>query len=668
MNFKILPLAAMFLSTATAIAQTSDTSDVTPIRVGVAIGASLNVHGAGFVKLPGTPNCCPEFTSGFGVGPYAALVGYIPLSESFRLGLRAGYLKHDAELTRSEQIAVEGDDGPIATSAEHSIDGSLASLSAEVRGELSVTRRFWLALGTRVGSMIQKEFSQREQLGDAAPGVFENGRRTRNEFSGEIPDASGIAAALLFGAGYDVPLDADGYFLASPEVTFGLALASVNDSVDWMPHALQIGVAFTYDFAKYRKPEPIPEPIPPRLAADVEFAPLSADEKRTREPGTIRVTEIVDIRHSPIIPAVFFDSASARIASRYNLLGSETAAAYSLNGFESEDFVSQHREVLNVIGHRLRGRADATITLVPSVAGDEPLSIAKARVEAVREYLTTAWGIAASRIGVDRDNDPLRKASEKFADGLEENRHVGIRASDPAIVAPVSSQETRMQFEPEMVTVVPSITADAGIDKASVDIKLNGRRLKSFDYGSSEWASNGDIGWRVNADVLNLEELPASVTADIRVADKTGKSVEGTSDSALSLVSGKRVNLGRIETLGRRKRVTYQLVAVPLGSPELDPINRELMRELASQVKPGATITIRGFADRLGNPEYNTRLSQKRADIAVNTLRGLLPKEVLDSVTIDAKGGGVDNSRFTNDLPEGRVLTRGVSVVLEQDE
>jgi outer membrane protein OmpA-like peptidoglycan-associated protein len=641
-----------------------DSVEVTPIRLGIAAGLSANTHSAGFVRLPGTPNCCPEFESGWGVGPYVSILGELPLSQTLLLGFRAGYQQHDARLSREEPIAIEGETGPVPTSIEHSIEGSLASVGAEVRAQLHLSRAFLLSLGARVGSMIRSDFSQIERLDESITvGTFENGRRTRNEFEGEIPGAARATAALLFGAGYDIPLSRSGYLRATPEITFGLALTSVNDSVVWMPHALQLGVAITYDFARYRRdtPEVLPEP---RLAADVRIE-LPGDSS---SPGTIRATEVVDIRHSPIIPAVYFDSAGVSIPTRYRSLNAQSADTYTTHGFEAFDFDAQHRDVLNVIGARMRQHPHATLTLVPSVSADEPRAVAEARVDAVRQYLSSVWGVEDSRMASDAAGDPMRKASEKFPDGKVENRHVGIRASQTEILAPVPSQRMRWRFHPERVSVVPSIVADAGVDRAELEIALAGRSLKRFAYGTAEWSGSAAFDWTIETRELDTASLPARMTARLEVIDSTGRRVAVTADSALAVVSSRTVNRGRFEVLGRRKRITYQLVALPLGSPELDPPNKVLMEELAAQVRPGATITIRGYSDRLGNPEYNRTLSQRRAEIAKNTLLSLLSPEIAATITIDAQGFGVDTSRFDNDLPEGRVLTRGASVVLEQDE
>ena len=651
----------LFALASDAAAQTTDSIDVVPIRLGAALGVSGNAHGAGFVRLPGTLNCCPEFTSGWGTGPYASLIGYVPLSSTWRLGLRTTYLRQDAVLSRTEPIAVEGEDGPIATSIEHTIDATLASFSGELRAEVAATRRLWFSFGTRVGAMTESRFSQVETLGDEAPGTFNNGRRTQNEYSGEIPDAARIGAAILLGTGFDLPLDANGYLKATPEFTLGLAVTSVNDSVTWMPHALQLGVAFTYDFAHYRKPEPVIVPPPPMLSAEIAFAPVGTDR-------TVSVREVLDIRHSPVVPAVFFDSGSVAIASRYRLLESDSVASYSLSGFDSDDFVGHHRDLLNVIAYRLTKNPKASITLVASQPQEESDAVGRARISAIRSYLEKTWGIAPSRITVASTNGPLRKASEKSADGRDENRHVGIRASDPAIVAPIMTQSERWEFEPDEVTILPRITAEAGIQEATVDVAVNGRATRSIRYGSPEWPRGEELRWDVSSRVLASDSLPASVTAALRVVDASGQTAVATTDSSVSVVGARIVNRGRIETVNRRRRVKYQLVAVPLGSPELDPINRALMSELAAQVRPGATITIRGYSDRLGDPAYNLKLSQRRADIASSTLRELLPPDIRDHVTIDAKGGGVDTTRFTNDLAEGRILTRGVSVILEQDE
>jgi hypothetical protein len=47
-------------------------------------------------------------------------------------------------------------------------------------------------------------------------------------------------------------------------------------------------------------------------------------------------------------------------------------------------------------------------------------------------------------------------------------------------------------------------------------------------------------------------------------------------------------------------------------------------------------------------------------------LRSRLEARGLREIPVTSAGGGIETARFQNDLPEGRMLARGVAVLVEQ--
>jgi outer membrane protein OmpA-like peptidoglycan-associated protein len=83
-------------------------------------------------------------------------------------------------------------------------------------------------------------------------------------------------------------------------------------------------------------------------------------------------------------------------------------------------------------------------------------------------------------------------------------------------------------------------------------------------------------------------------------------------------------------------------------------------------VLSGATITVTGYTDRIGTEEYNQSLSKQRAERVMNALRSMLESRGVANVTIESAGAGSETTRFAIDLPDGRMFSRSVAVVVEQ--
>jgi OOP family OmpA-OmpF porin len=92
-----------------------------------------------------------------------------------------------------------------------------------------------------------------------------------------------------------------------------------------------------------------------------------------------------------------------------------------------------------------------------------------------------------------------------------------------------------------------------------------------------------------------------------------------------------------------------------------------VLEEIARQVRDSARITIIGYTDRIGDERYNIGLSTQRAEQASSALQMHLRRLGTRDVKIKSSGAGMETERFTNDLPEGRALSRGVTVVIEQE-
>jgi outer membrane protein OmpA-like peptidoglycan-associated protein len=77
-------------------------------------------------------------------------------------------------------------------------------------------------------------------------------------------------------------------------------------------------------------------------------------------------------------------------------------------------------------------------------------------------------------------------------------------------------------------------------------------------------------------------------------------------------------------------------------------------------IRSVSKVNIIGYSDRIGNDEYNLKLSRERAE-AVRTFLQTRAKEATYSVN----GVGEATEVFPNSIPLGRQLSRTVQVIVE---
>lgn len=78
---------------------------------------------------------------------------------------------------------------------------------------------------------------------------------------------------------------------------------------------------------------------------------------------------------------------------------------------------------------------------------------------------------------------------------------------------------------------------------------------------------------------------------------------------------------------------------------------------------PENIVTIKGYTDNVGTPQYNLKLSQERADAVANYLRS----KNLNIAGLSAIGYGESDPVATNDTAEGRAKNRRVEIHIAVD-
>jgi outer membrane protein OmpA-like peptidoglycan-associated protein len=117
----------------------------------------------------------------------------------------------------------------------------------------------------------------------------------------------------------------------------------------------------------------------------------------------------------------------------------------------------------------------------------------------------------------------------------------------------------------------------------------------------------------------------------------------------------------KVENLDNYKQVSSDTVLFDLGQAVLKDEAKQKLDAIASKVASMKryTIEVQGFTDSVGDPEFNVRLSQRRADAVVRylTLQGKVPLH-----RIQVAGYGEENPAADNKTRDGRKENRRVEI------
>jgi len=699
----LVAFAAIVVLTNNARAQ-QDTlfpEDVWLTQIGVSVYGSQANHAGSFV-LPNLPTCCTEYTTGQGLGVVFGLALRQEITKHVRLVVRGVLAPWSASFQRSESLLLSGQ---IQGESVHELDASLSLMALEALVDFRLPGNIRLMAGMWGGTWSTAQASQRERLAQPATGTFENGQRVRGE-STDVPlvGTSAMPLGIVVGGGWDWHLTQNHSWTLTPEVHYGRPLENIVSTVDWKASMLRAGVTLTYAVNAPKPPLPIlfkRETVVDTVYVDI--AP-DANERYTEGPERVRtdtiytasdITLLDNVSRTdtayvpqrpeiiaaiavkaveegssaketfgievstqfvtealPILPVVFFDHRAVGIASRY-------AKRTGPDGFSVDAIpprtIDVHREILNIVGFRLRSQPASRVKLVGTTdptTESADCGLAQQRAEAVRNYFVSIWGIEASRIDVGTGPGciPERVTRQQSEDGYSENRRVEILTDDLALLQPVARKrfnETKGITPPKLL-FDPRGTSQRYIERWELTASTAGTELLK------------EAG----------EGLPKSFTRDLSPAQadamKSGVPVEvaltvfGIRGSGATATTRIAVNKDTLST--EYERLTLTLFDV--ASDKVSPMAEAQIRAFVNSVQPGATVVVRGFADLLGNAKFNRELSLKRAAAVCNAIRTNIKKRI--TLLCDEVSSGYPPGIQAYDTPEERFLSRTVQIEVQQ--
>jgi len=530
---------------------------------------------------------------------------------------------------------------------------ALRGLRLDLLASTSPHERLVVAFGPSLTTFSSVEQEQVDTILGPGRTSFSDGQRShpmtgRTELRPAFCTLDAVASV-----GYTLPLAKGGWVALVPELQARLGLVSAFQGLPLRGFELGASLALLVDLLPSSEPEPPSDTTQPQrvplLAAAIDLRGVDAAGVE-HDRATVTVDEVLSRRYVPLLPAIFFEQGATTPASRYILTDSAT-----LSRTDNLDPMTIHVRIFQVLGERMRAEPSAQLTLFGSTTSGEPASLAYKRAVAVRDLLVARCGIAPERITVGSGDGGMRRSSDAAPDGRAENRRVVIASSSPRILAPFVMESVDRTFDPPGIVAHPTMQAEAGVRRWEVV-------LRQADVVVQRASSDGDesmteMVWTIGAGQGDTTLTP--ISAVLEVEDSTGARIVAHDEMPVSVRRRARVVGGR----GRddADSTIYTLVAFDFNDIEPLEENRKFLEEVVATFDGESQVEVVGFTDRLGEPAYNSGLSRRRAERVGAMLRDLAAQHGLN-VSVVVEGQGANESRFTNELPEGRIFSRGVQV------
>lgn len=677
--------------------------DVSLFQVGMSINGGYVMHN-GSIVLPQAPTCCGGYTTAQGIGPALSLFLRQELGKALRLTLRGTYASYDASFSVDQAIFVTNATEGIT---RHTLDTRLGWVGGELLFDWRITSPFRLMFGGSAGFMSPATFSQREELIIPGTGTFENGRRTRNETSNAILE--GLRSPLLgvvVGLGFDVPMTENHSVVLTPEVLYTVGLNDLHTTLPWKANLLRVGASLAFSLNAPEPPMPVDRkretfidslivdvapdaqerrsegverivldtvvqedlvtitermyrtdtvfrPLPPVINAAIAARAVYPDGSQKSE-FVINVSTQFITEALPILPVVFFESQAISLSFRYHQVASP--AEFKLSDVAPRT-TAVHRDILNILGERMVSMPEASIrlrgTADPTTEGGD-CELARNRAQAVKNYLVRVWRIDEARITIESGAEscaPERPTRQQSESGYSENRRVEVIPSDVRLLGSVAKRrfnEART-IDPPKIAFDPTGTSQQYV----TDWSLQATSGSTVLFSQSGKGMPREITQPLTTVVADAIQHATPIDVSLRIG--------GIRNAAASATTTIPVRKDTVST--ELERLTLTLFDI--ASDQITPIAQQQIATFLENLPAGSTVIVRGFADMLGNAEFNKKLSQKRADAVCGVIRSNVKKRIelqCNEIRTDRFPPGIDSY----ETPEERFLSRTVQIEVKR--
>lgn len=679
-------------------------------EAGIYAAWNYNIYHADFRKLPGSPSCCPQYSSGNGTGFSFGGLFEMPIEGKWYAGVRLGYIGMDGELKTDDvigNIELFNPNPPFNTitvtraTVEHTITTHISAVNLDPYIGYKPIENLSVFAGPGFAFLTSATFDQQEKLTKPDDLVFlVEKSKIRNKVTGEdIPEVNSFQAYLFVGAGYALKISNTGTL--NPEIRYSQPLTDLS-SVDWAVGNLSIGASLKF---KVFEEEPIlirdtvyvrdtvevefsksalnpinllgskavltseingnetherltiyekygkNKKIDPLLTVDFTVIGIDKNGKEQADPLVV-IEEIETEEMFPLLPQVFYPEGEFELSKSSLALGDKE----SVKLFDEEKLewntLGIYSKMLDIIGSRMikYPKAKLTVTGCNSNLGKEEnnLALSEKRAENVKTYLTDVWGISPKRIALAKQNLPSKPANKLSADGIAENRRSEISSDDFRILAPVSLREIIKESDPPQVRITPAIFAESGLNNYDMSISQRGNILRNAGGKTPE-----PYYWDIAKEPIPLLETPAVISID--ALDNNGKTAR--KEKALS-IKQKTIKTKRAVIAGDSTLERFSLIVFDFDKAELTSAHKTILDEIKAKIKPGSSVIISGYTDRTGTAEYNRDLARRRTDEVKKYLFS-------QNAPLRMNAVGSDILIYDNNSPEGRSYCRTVKIEIK---
>lgn len=635
------------------LATTLPAQVIPPSRIGFSAGLTINSISPSIAVWRGTDslsgalapfrslNDSARFTnSGSGIGGSFGVSGGIPISHNVHLAGTIGYHSLPTSITTEQRI-------PTATATHNlAMFSSMLQIAPQIElyglfGEVSLHPIVGLDIGIPLSTTESRNTTVNQQNTNADQVISQDA---------QIANPS-TRTALLLGVGYTFQVDS--HVFVQPHITYSHPLTNISSDAAFTPTSIaqvRLGVSVFLGFASKASVADSKTP----LTGSMEKITGIDNENREMLVSSINVEDVRYNEMFPLVPYVFCNEGSlpdeTQQYANYNTLsGNFAVESLPLDAFEV------NKNLLNIVAQRMKKYPQAALTITGTTDGKKESAdkgLAITRAEWAKTYLTEQCGIEQARILVKSTNVPARPSSFNDPDGIVENRRVELSSNVPDVMAPVLlNAENQRVANYDVIVFYPSVS-DENIQSWSLNVMQAGRNLRTLNGNGKPQP----IRWAMRANELSAAQVPVDYDLTVRRADDDSVVIAGS--IPVDYISSVRK---KTENLPDKTVDKYSLILFDFDKATLGEENQRILEQMVlPSISALSKVSIVGYSDRIGNDEYNMKLSRERAE----SVRAFLQSRARDA-RFYTMGVGETTEVFSNTSPIGRQLSRTVQVIVE---